>query len=214
MVTLTRNLDFAGSCFLTCFTAIFVARLRQALTWKVRALRLLIYGHHCSPYLKFDPRFVWCRPVVALFVTWPHSIAPQYDLRSIGQLGRLRNRSARPTRIAIGSRRVRISGSFPLVARTATHSPSSKGSDTISKRSPYIFMCMLGMKPRSLILTQLSEPICTMFRHPLRAVLPAVRYSPTAFSVRPIHFCTLPAFFSVFPATSKSGRSSPFRPPL
>jgi hypothetical protein len=36
-----------------------------------------------------------------------------------------------------------------------------------------------------------------MFRHPLRAVLPAVRYSPTAFSVRPIHFCTLPAFFSV-----------------
>jgi hypothetical protein len=30
-------------------------------------------------------------------------------------------------------------------------------------------------------------------------------YSPTAFSARPIHFCTFPAFFSAFPDTSKSG---------
>src|SRR5579863_7356879 len=73
--------------------------------------------------------------------------------------GRLRNRSASPTRVAIGSRSVRTIGSFRLIARTAMQSPSSKGSETISKRSPYIFMCMDTVKPRSLIFAQLSEQV-------------------------------------------------------
>jgi hypothetical protein len=34
---------------------------------------------------------------------------------------------------------------------------SSKGSETISKRSPYIFMRLDGVKPRSLIFAQFSE---------------------------------------------------------
>jgi hypothetical protein len=69
MVTLARNLDFAGSCFLTPLTAIFVARLRQALTWKVCALRLLICCHHCSPFRNSILRFLWS-PLSALFIPW------------------------------------------------------------------------------------------------------------------------------------------------
>ena len=136
MVTLARNLDFSGSCVLTRLTAIFVARLRQALTRKMCALTLLIRRHHCFSFWNSATRTL-LSPCCRCF--------------------------ARPTRIAVGSRRVRISGSFPLIARTATPSPSSKGSETISKRSPYIVMCMDGMKPRSLILTQRSDPICTLF---------------------------------------------------
>jgi hypothetical protein len=69
---------------------------------------------------------------------------------------------------------MRISGSFPLVARTATQSASSKGSETISKRSPYIFMWTEVVKPRSLILTQLSESICTVFNRSFLYRLAAV----------------------------------------
>jgi hypothetical protein len=38
-------------------------------------------------------------------------------------------------------------------------SPSVKGSETISKRSPYIFTCMDALNPKSLIFEQLSELI-------------------------------------------------------
>jgi hypothetical protein len=41
-------------------------------------------------------------------------------------------------------------------------SPSLKGSETISKRSPYILMCMGAVKPRSLIFAQLSDAIRTV----------------------------------------------------
>jgi len=51
MVTLARNLDFAGSGFLTGLTAVFLTRLRYALTWKVCTLSLLVCGHRGSPYL-------------------------------------------------------------------------------------------------------------------------------------------------------------------
>jgi len=40
---------------------------------------------------------------------------------------------------------------------TAVHPPSSKGSETSSKRSPYIFMCLEAVKPSSLVLAHLSE---------------------------------------------------------
>jgi len=134
---------------------------------------------------------------------------PHYEVGSI-KLGRFRNRSARPTRIAIGSRRMRISGLSPLVAWTATQSPSSKGSETIAKRSPYSFMCIDAVNPRSLIFKQLSWAFFTVFDRSLPvshmvsfASRRVVLYSPTAFSARPIHFCTLPASFSAFPETSR-----------
>jgi hypothetical protein len=38
-------------------------------------------------------------------------------------------------------------------------SPSVKGSETISKRSPYIFTCMDTLNPKSLTFEQLSELI-------------------------------------------------------
>jgi hypothetical protein len=57
---------------------------------------------------------------------------------------------------------MRISGSLPLVARTAMPSPSANGSETISKLSPYIFICMGAVKPRSLIFAQLSEATRTV----------------------------------------------------
>lgn len=41
-------------------------------------------------------------------------------------------------------------------------SPALKGSETISKRSPYILICMGAVKPRSLILAQLSDAIRTL----------------------------------------------------
>jgi hypothetical protein len=59
MVTLTRNLDFAGSCFLTGLTAIFVAGLCQAPAWKVRALSLLVGRHHRFSFLKFCYQSLW-----------------------------------------------------------------------------------------------------------------------------------------------------------
>ena len=89
------------------------------------------------------------------------AICPRYKFGRPGAPGRFRKRSARPTRIARGRRTVRIAGSLPLVARTATPPASSNGSETISKCSPYILMCMDAEKPRSFILTQLSESICT-----------------------------------------------------
>jgi len=38
MITLARNLDFAGSRFLAGLTAVFLARLRQAPAWQVCTL--------------------------------------------------------------------------------------------------------------------------------------------------------------------------------
>src|SRR6202167_370274 len=73
--------------------------------------------------------------------------------------GFFRKRSPEPTRIVVGSRKVRICRSAPLMARTATPSPSLKGSDTISKLSPYILMWREDAKPRSLILAQRLERV-------------------------------------------------------
>ena len=117
-----------------------------------------------------------------------------YEVDCTTKLDRFRNRSDGPTRIAVGSSRMRIAGSSPLVARTAMQPPSSNGSETISKRSPYILMCLENVKPRSRIFAQLSELLRTLFHHSFRCraapvCSPARRtvYSPTAFSTFPIH---------------------------
>jgi hypothetical protein len=49
MVALASDLDFAGSRFLTGLTAVFVARLRQALAWQVCTFVLL----SCHRYFSF-----------------------------------------------------------------------------------------------------------------------------------------------------------------
>jgi hypothetical protein len=51
VITLAGNLDFAGPRFLTGLTAVFLARLRYALAWKVCTLSLLVSGHRGSPFL-------------------------------------------------------------------------------------------------------------------------------------------------------------------
>jgi hypothetical protein len=140
VITLARNLNILRSCFLTFLTAVFVTRLRQAPAWQVGTLGLLICHHHRSPFVK-DPIPKISPTPSAL----PHALfirrsaqCPQYEFHWPVKLGRLRNWSERAMRIAIGSRRLRTAGLFPL-GRTAMHSPSSKGSETISKWSPYIF---------------------------------------------------------------------------
>jgi hypothetical protein len=50
MVALARNLDFAGSGFLTGLTAVFLPRLRQAPAWKMCTLSLLSCRHRDSPF--------------------------------------------------------------------------------------------------------------------------------------------------------------------
>ena len=72
------------------------------------------------------------------------------------QLHFFRNRSDKPTRMATGRRTVRMVGLFPLRARTAVQIPSWNGSETSSRRSPYIFMLLEVAKPRSRILEQFS----------------------------------------------------------
>jgi len=52
MVALARDLDFAASRFLTGLTAVFIARLRHALAWKVCTLSLLSSRHRGSPFQK------------------------------------------------------------------------------------------------------------------------------------------------------------------
>lgn len=99
MVALARNLNFFGSRFLTGLTAVFVARLHQAPAWQVRTLVLFIGRHHCLPLSFLDSK-----------------VPPTYEIDCSANPGLLRNRSFEPTRIVVGSRRVRISGSFPLIA--------------------------------------------------------------------------------------------------
>jgi hypothetical protein len=112
------------------------------------------------------------RVITALVAKRRPATRPDYEVIPRSRTGRFRNRSASPTRIAIGSRSVRTTGSFPLIARTAMQSPSSKGSETISKRSPYIFMWTDAVKPRSLIFAQLSEQIFIVFSRSLKHCSP------------------------------------------
>jgi len=49
MVTLARNLDFAGSRFPAGLSAVFVARLRYTLAWNVCALSFRSCRHRGSP---------------------------------------------------------------------------------------------------------------------------------------------------------------------
>lgn len=143
---------------------------------------------------------------------------PGYEVIPRSKPGRFRNRSASPTRIAIGSRRVRTAGSFRPIARTATQSPSSKGSETISKRSPYIFMCLDAVKPRSLTFAQLSEQICIVFSRLLQQC-PGLFCQPGYFSIRrqPLQhdrsvFELCQPFSPLLRTPLGRDRSSPFRP--
>lgn len=82
MVALARNLDLAGSCFLTGLTAIFVAGLRQAPARKVRALSLLVCRHHWFSFLKFlyQNLLVAALSLFRLFVTGRTESLPHYNL--------------------------------------------------------------------------------------------------------------------------------------
>jgi hypothetical protein len=99
---------------------------------------------------------------------------PCYEVDSPIKLGCFRNRSTVLIRIAVGSRKARISELLPLVTCTEMQPLSSKGSDTISKRSPYMFMCRGAVKPRSLIFAQRSEQV--------------IRFQPFSLAVRAAHF--------------------------
>lgn len=76
MVALAGNLDFAGSRFLTCLTAVLIARLRRALAWKVCTLSLLNRCHRCSPFQKLVFKMIVLASAVCVVVCLASQAAP------------------------------------------------------------------------------------------------------------------------------------------
>jgi hypothetical protein len=79
--------------------------------------------------------------LLRLFRADPGSSVFAGSSETVGSTG-FRNSSSQPDRRVTGRSNVRTVGLLPLTAWTPTHSPSSNGSETNLKCSPYRFTCL------------------------------------------------------------------------